>query len=183
MDADFSSSRLVSEFIMALLKRAEPRLHGRLVKIEMPPFFFVSWFLTWFAHDLADTKQASKIFNFLLLLPPSAIAYVCVALLIAGGREVVLGTEHGDSEAFGLLHASLKKLPRHQWTEQILADGLLLMVKYPPHLLPGDWPRMLQQRLDFNPITSSPKSQLAYLTILSILILILAIIYGYLVNE
>lgn len=92
----------------------------------------------------------------------------------------MLGTEQGDSEAFGLLHASLKKLPRQKWTEKILSDGLNLMTKYPPNLVPGDWPFILQERLNFVPITGNRQT---LLTLLTILVLIFAIIYGYYLQQ
>ena len=42
----------------------------------MPPFFALSWFITWFAHNLQSLAQISRLFDLLLASHPLMPLYV-----------------------------------------------------------------------------------------------------------
>lgn len=46
-----------------ILEAADPALAGHLRGAGLPPFYALSWMLTWFAHDLADFGEVSGFFK------------------------------------------------------------------------------------------------------------------------
>ncbi len=42
----------VLELLYALLRAADPELSAVLAGASVPPFFALSWLITWFAHDV-----------------------------------------------------------------------------------------------------------------------------------
>lgn len=148
MDADFSHTKAFSQFVIELVKRLDKDLAEKLESIQMPPFFFVSWCLAWFSHDLELSSEISSIFDGLVMLPPAAVGYVS-ALLIHRGRDLVLNYDAElGSDGFGHLHQSLKTLPRDLWSPTILADAHALMLQYPPSTIIGKDPILARSSFD-----------------------------------
>lgn len=139
MDADFQQSHQFSQFVIKILKKFDKQLASKLAEIEMPPYFFVSWFLSWFSHDFTSFSRASQVFDALVILPPSAVGYFSAVLIHAARDQVLEFAGDSSSESFGMLHQRLKRLPVESWRTHMITDAYRLMLKYPPStLLPAE---------------------------------------------
>jgi hypothetical protein len=49
----------------------------------VPPFFALSLFITWFAHNLAELCQAARLFDLFIASHPLMPLYAAVAVLTA----------------------------------------------------------------------------------------------------
>lgn len=138
-----------SQFVLAVLGKLDPELSRRLAEIEMPPYFFVSWILSWFAHDIDDTRVLAKIFNCLAVLPPAAVGYLSALLISETARDEVLAYgRHMDSEEFGQLHTLLKALPATRYRDTLLPKTVALMHKYPPTQIIRGLPELARSVFD-----------------------------------
>lgn len=100
------------------------------------PYFHISWNLCWFSHDINDFKKIAKIFDFLILLPPSGVAYLSAALLSNRTCQAIVKNFNPRKDDFGLLQQSMKDLPQYDFdTEAVLSKALDLMKKYPPSVM------------------------------------------------
>lgn len=143
---DMTATIQFSDFVMRILERSQPKVYRKLksyqkfinlsrlslyqCRIEMPPYFFVSWIISWFTHDLSSLSEIGRVLDFFVLLPPSAVGYLS-AVLIAKGRDSVLAYDVKRDE-FGDLHDELKRLPEMHDIVGLLPDALRLMHRLPP---------------------------------------------------
>jgi len=44
-----------------IVEAADPELASLLHKQGLPPFYALSWFITWFSHDLADFAEVQRV--------------------------------------------------------------------------------------------------------------------------
>ncbi len=63
-----------------LLRLCDAPVHALLIHAEVPPFFALSWFLTWFAHDLTRFAHVCRIFDFFLASHPLMPVYMSAAV-------------------------------------------------------------------------------------------------------
>lgn len=121
MRPDMDATVLFSELVMRILERHDRPVHDRLRQLEMPPFFFVSWFLCWFAHENTDYRLLARFFDFFVVMPPAAVGYACATLIASpAGRRLILDYRP-EVDDLGDLHSGLKGLARDG-----LAPGVLL---------------------------------------------------------
>ena len=74
------------ETLYDILQLADPELHAHLTRAELPPYFAMSWMLTWHTHEARDLDVASRLFDLFLGQPPLLPLY----LARPGGRVVLL---------------------------------------------------------------------------------------------
>ena len=118
--------------MMPLLERADPVLHRHLSEAGVPPFFAVSWMLTWHTHELGRLEDAARLFDLFLSSHPLMPLYAGVASVIAA-RGKVLAAERDAAE----LHHAISKVPL---LGEMDADGvalaaIALMREHPPKAL------------------------------------------------
>jgi hypothetical protein len=124
------------EFFQKLIRYIFIFFPSPLSSLGIHPYFNISWNLCWFSHELQDVKKIAKIFDFLILLPPSGVAYLSAALLSDGNCQAIVGNFDPQNEDFGILQQSLKDLPKYDFdTEKVLFKALWLMKRYPPSLM------------------------------------------------
>lgn len=73
------------EMMLAVVRADDPVIYARLRRLSVPPFFSVSWILTWFAHDLSSIFTLEQLFDFFIASHPSAIVYAAAA--VSGSLE------------------------------------------------------------------------------------------------
>ena len=66
---------------MMLLLQADMEVHEQLAAAEVPPFFALGWFITWFAHNVPHLDQISRIFDALLASHPLMPLYLSAAVM------------------------------------------------------------------------------------------------------
>lgn len=68
------------------LFQSDPELHRHIEGSGIPPFFALSWFITWFAHNVPELVQISRIFDALVASHPLMPLYLSAAVM-----QVLLG--------------------------------------------------------------------------------------------
>lgn len=90
--------------LQPILEVADPELAGALASHGLPPFFALSWFITWFAHDMPDLGGAARLFDLFLASHPLMPLYVGAAAM-RSQRATLLACEEMPE-----LHSALMKL-------------------------------------------------------------------------
>ncbi|KAJ2456781.1 GTPase-activating protein gyp8 [Coemansia sp. RSA 2424] len=117
------------QLLYVLLKAISPEIHDLLVELEVPPFFAISWVLTWFAHDLDDFQSICRIFDFLIVSPPMQVVYMAAAMLKRNERDIL-----AYERDFADVHTGLSKLPlkvKEKGWRDIIDDSYHLQADYP----------------------------------------------------
>ncbi|KAJ2909181.1 GTPase-activating protein gyp8 [Coemansia aciculifera] len=115
--------------LYVLLKVISPEVHALLVELEVPPFFAISWVLTWFAHDLDDFQSICRIFDFLIVSPPMQVVYMAAAMIKRSERDIL-----AYDRDFADVHTGLSKLPlkvKEKGWRDIIDDSYHLLADYP----------------------------------------------------
>lgn len=133
-DSMNSNMDVVSELlgsVFNLMEKVDSQVHKFLVKSGVPPFFCLSWFLTWFAHNVDSLPIVSRLFDFFIVSHPDAPLYM--AFVITLSRKDELLKVPCDAAQ---VHKFLSTLPTDiNWEELIETTGHYL-VSHPPHTLP-----------------------------------------------
>ncbi|KAJ2814399.1 GTPase-activating protein gyp8, partial [Coemansia sp. 'formosensis'] len=117
------------QLLYVMLKVISPEIHELLVELEVPPFFAISWVLTWFAHDLEDFQSICRIFDFLIVSPPMQVVYMAAAMLKRNERDIL-----AYERDFAAVHTGLSKLPfnvKEKGWRDIIDDSYHLQADYP----------------------------------------------------
>ncbi|KAJ2663944.1 GTPase-activating protein gyp8 [Coemansia sp. RSA 1199] len=115
------------QLLYVLLKAIAPKVHTVLEELQVPPFFAISWVLTWFAHDVDEFASICRIYDFLVVSPPMQIVYVAAALVKHSESEIL-----AMERDFAMVHTGLTKLPQQtrEW-DSVLEDSWYLQSEYP----------------------------------------------------
>eukprot|EP00590_Aulacoseira_subarctica_P011711 CAMPEP_0172426408 /NCGR_PEP_ID=MMETSP1064-20121228/37262_1 /TAXON_ID=202472 /ORGANISM="Aulacoseira subarctica , Strain CCAP 1002/5" /LENGTH=490 /DNA_ID=CAMNT_0013169987 /DNA_START=279 /DNA_END=1748 /DNA_ORIENTATION=+ len=106
--------------IFPLLAKFHPKLHDHLARAGMEPFFALSWVLSWFSHDVKDSRVASRMFDAFIVAHPLFPIYVSVAMILHPvNRNIILKTECDFAE----LHNVLCSLPKNTCNYGWRRDG------------------------------------------------------------
>ena len=96
--------------VMPLTAAFDPELHSHLHDCEMEPYFCLSWVITWFSHDVRDTRLVKRLYDFFIASHPLMAVYVSVAMMIHPlNRIEVLGADCD----FACVHHALADLPKN----------------------------------------------------------------------
>lgn len=140
-----------------LVAAADPALGRHLGALGLQPFFALSWFLTWWAHELHSLAPAARLFDFLLASHPLMPLYLgAVAMrsqraallaceempelhsaltnlqLVPGGADGGGGRRGGHGGGAGAGGAKAPQLPA---LEELLRQAEALWRAKPPHVL------------------------------------------------
>lgn len=64
-----------------LCVQADEEVHRHLTEAEVPPFFALSWLITWFAHSIDDLQQISRLFDLFMASHPLMPLYVAALVI------------------------------------------------------------------------------------------------------
>lgn len=126
MQSDFDIVHILVEMMLAILKAADPEIHELISRLTVPPFFCISWMITWFSHDVATLQNAQAYFDFFISRPPMAIIYASAALPVLV-REQLLEMDPEEAS----LHQWLKELPKRVRPSLVVERTMRLMKDYP----------------------------------------------------
>ncbi|KAJ2160697.1 GTPase-activating protein gyp8 [Coemansia sp. RSA 552] len=116
------------QLLYVLLKSISPKVHQMLVQeLEVPPFFAISWLLTWFAHDITGFDDVCRIYDFLIVSPPMQVVYMAAAM-IKRSEAAILDLDRD----FASVHTALSKLPSQidDWLP-VIEESYYLEIEYP----------------------------------------------------
>mmetsp|Transcript_24791 Transcript_24791/g.36371 ORF Transcript_24791/g.36371 Transcript_24791/m.36371 type:complete len:560 (-) Transcript_24791:990-2669(-) len=115
-----SALRLV---FLPLIATLDPQMHSYLLESGVEPFFALSWVLTWFSHDIKDTRVATRLFDAFLVSHPLLPVYLSVAMVLHRvNRRIVFNTECDFAE----MHNALCHLPKNTCSIGWREDGYVL---------------------------------------------------------
>lgn len=111
MKSTFSSLCATMNIVLfPLIRYFDPEVHSFLKESAVEPFFALSWIVTWFSHDIKDTKLVARIFDAFLAAHPLFPFYVAVAMIChPNNRNKILDTECD----FACVHHALSSLPKY----------------------------------------------------------------------
>jgi hypothetical protein len=89
-------------------KAADPELAELARDLSLPPYYALSWFITWFSHDVAGLDVAARLFDLFLALHPLMPLYVGAAAM-ASQRAALLAAGRGEG-GMPELHSALTNL-------------------------------------------------------------------------
>ena len=61
--------------------QADEEVYEQLAATEVPPFFALGWFITWFAHSVDDLQQISRLFDLFMAAHPLMPLYVTAIVI------------------------------------------------------------------------------------------------------
>ncbi|KAF5840534.1 hypothetical protein DUNSADRAFT_16475 [Dunaliella salina] len=89
---------------------ADPQIAQQLREAGLPPFFALSWFITWFSHNVTELKDAARLFDLFLSSHPLMPLYLG-AVAMCAVREELLACED-----MPMMHSMLNNLRLPQLT-------------------------------------------------------------------
>eukprot|EP01126_Amoeba_proteus_P032849 TRINITY_DN3206_c0_g2_i5.p1 TRINITY_DN3206_c0_g2~~TRINITY_DN3206_c0_g2_i5.p1 ORF type:complete len:383 (+),score=76.74 TRINITY_DN3206_c0_g2_i5:113-1261(+) len=114
--------------LQPLLTLVDPEVSEILARTGVPPFFCLSWILTWFSHSVEELDVICRLFDFFLSANPYASLYMTVAIVVTKAEG--LKTCSPD-EMFA--HKYLSELPHNMPWESLIRQTRLYLELYPPH--------------------------------------------------
>eukprot|EP00898_Chlorokybus_atmophyticus_P006138 jgi/Chlat1/6525/Chrsp45S06004 len=129
MAPDLQSVMRRLEMLPRLLTLYDEELAEYLASSSAPPYFAITWPLTWFAHDINELEVAARLFDLFLASEPLMPLYVG-AVAMHAARDDILALE---CEA-AYVHAYLKKMPllRHLTADELAQHAVMLYRQFPP---------------------------------------------------
>ena len=61
--------------------QADGEVHDQLAAAEVPPFFALGWFITWFAHSVDNLQHVSRLFDLFMAAHPVMPLYVTAVVI------------------------------------------------------------------------------------------------------
>lgn len=118
-----------TSIVLHIVRLADPSFGKALSRLR-PPYFMVSWLITWFAHDLSP-EDAASVFEYCLQREAAAIvpAYLSAAVLLCK-RDSILVVE-------GEMHQELKSLPAKCDINEVFCKADELLRQMPPATIAG----------------------------------------------
>ncbi len=68
--------------LLPILAEVDRPLHAHIEASGVQPFFGLSWYITWFAHNLPHLAQTARLFDLFLASHPLMPLYASAAVLI-----------------------------------------------------------------------------------------------------
>lgn len=124
--------------IVYILKQADAELAQYILKAGILPYFALSWYITWFAHEVQSLPQIARLFDLFMASHPLMPLYVG-AVAMKASREKLLAVGGDDAE----MHSALSKLSilGVLSTDELAVQALALYKLCPPEqmLRSGDF--------------------------------------------
>lgn len=107
---DFMKSSMDSvlpylNYVYVLLSKIDPDIYQSIIKTGTPPYFSLSWLLTWFSHDIKNLNHVYYLFDVILKQNPMFPLFLIVSM-IHMNRQSLLAMDATDD-----LYQQLSKLP------------------------------------------------------------------------
>jgi hypothetical protein len=80
---------LILSATFPFLERLDAELHGFLVRSEVPPYFALSWILTWFSHNFDEFPKITRLFDLFLASHPLMPLYVAIVIVLHRKSEIM----------------------------------------------------------------------------------------------
>eukprot|EP00878_Enallax_costatus_P023039 GHUV01024489.1.p1 GENE.GHUV01024489.1~~GHUV01024489.1.p1 ORF type:complete len:314 (+),score=101.63 GHUV01024489.1:978-1919(+) len=124
-----------------IVEAADPELAQFISKQGLPPFYALSWFITWFSHDLKDFGEVCRLFDLFLATHPLMPLYVGAAAMRTQRQQLLAADE------MPVLHSRLVNLSitKRASADQLAVQAIELFKHAPPQQLIAAHSLVLQQ--------------------------------------
>jgi len=116
--------------VFPLVQKIDTALHKFLMDSGAPPFFTLSWIITWFAHSEASLESVARVYDFLLASHPMMILYM-VVVLITRLRDGLFQCECSPE----MVHQFFQKYPKKLEYGDIIVQAQDFFKAHPPHTI------------------------------------------------
>ena len=118
------------ELQVPILAMTDPGLARVLEGMQIPCYFALSWYITWFSHDVQTLTEVARLFDLFLSAHPMMPLYVGAACMAAARDELV------NVEDMSLMHQALVNLRVGKYMS---TDELIRQVRQHPIPLMHSW--------------------------------------------
>ncbi|KAF6262982.1 rab-GTPase-TBC domain-containing protein [Scenedesmus sp. NREL 46B-D3] len=124
-----------------IVREADGELAAFLEEQGLPPFYSLSWYITWFSHDLSQFGEVCRLFDLFLATHPLMPLYVG-AVAMHSQRSQLLAAEE-----MPMLHSRLVNLAitKQATADQLAVQAIELFKRAPPQQLIASHSLLLQQ--------------------------------------
>jgi hypothetical protein len=140
MDPAIRTLRLLYPILRRADKELYECIHGlSLIEpaLEMP-YFALSWYMTWFAHDTDSLEDVSRLFDLFMASHPMMSLYVAAEVLV-GARKQILKLGKGKNASVEDVYSYLNKLsitgPGRPGIDELIKRAVALFKAVPPQEL------------------------------------------------
>ncbi|XP_071785081.1 TBC1 domain family member 20-like isoform X2 [Asterias amurensis] len=127
MDANMDRTRHMLNYLLPIIKKANPELHDFMQASEVGTVFALAWLITWYGHVLNDFRSVVRLYDFFLACHPLMPVYLAAAIVLHR-QEEVLACECD----MAYVHSLLSKIPGDLPMEHLVSQAGDLFVQYPP---------------------------------------------------
>lgn len=91
--------------LFPIVRKCDPELHCHIQVNSIPPFFALSWYITWFAHNVDSQQQIARLFDLFLASHPLMPLYVAAVAMRANRKQLLCCDDPSE------LHHALSTMP------------------------------------------------------------------------
>ncbi|PRW56252.1 TBC1 domain family member 20 [Chlorella sorokiniana] len=132
---DLGAATETLSLLYPILEQCDPELYGYLQGLQEPalevPYFALSWYMTWFAHDVPSLGQIARLFDLFLSSHPLMPLYVA-AVAIKGNRQQVLACGADGLAAYDTLKRMRFLQPGQPTADELAQQAAALYQAVPP---------------------------------------------------
>eukprot|EP00210_Caulerpa_lentillifera_P005148 g4920.t1 len=123
-----------------ILKRLDPVLGKHVERMDIPCYFAISWFITWFSHDVPHFHEACRLFDFFLASHPMMPLYIGAAGMQAAKTDLLKLSEMSE------MHNALVnlKVNCYSTTDEVILKAISLYHHHPPRKIVREMGMQLQ---------------------------------------
>ena len=139
MRESFNGFLSVLAFLEKLVELENKKISKILQKTNSVKTFGTSVILSWFSSELTDVSKVAKIFNFLIIMPPSAVIYLSAAcLLMPKFMDAVVNDDNLNTLV------KLRELLIEANIGNLISKTIELMKVHPPSQMAQNLPDLLR---------------------------------------
>lgn len=127
MDPTMDKTRHILNYLIPIVRKANPTLADFLVRSGVGTIFALSWLITWYGHVLTDSKHILRLYDFFLACHPLMPIYLAAQIVLHREKEIL----KEDCE-MAFVHHLLSNLPQNLPFETLISRAGDLFIQFPP---------------------------------------------------
>lgn len=135
---DLAAATETLRLLYPILEQCDTELYRYLLGLQEPalevPYFALSWYMTWFAHDVPGLHQIARLFDLFLASHPLMPLYVA-AVAIKGNRREILECGEDGLAVYGTLRRMRFLQPGQPDADELARQAAALYQAVPPVVL------------------------------------------------
>ncbi|RKP12538.1 rab-GTPase-TBC domain-containing protein [Piptocephalis cylindrospora] len=130
MEKDLEKVTANLDLLYPLIRQQDPKVAAFLLESGTPPYFALSWVITWFSHDIDRPASIVRLFDLFISSHPFMPLYLSAAVVMHHRQELL------DSECdYPTLHTLLTHSVKGAVSEEVIDHAVTMIHQIPPSLL------------------------------------------------